>query len=71
MRLNRGKTKVEFITFLNPEATEAVCEYLNWRNRKPTYKKKINDDDECEDEYYRGQPAKILKQKREWKNDSD
>jgi len=30
----REKTKFEFHTFLNPETTAAIKEYINWRNRK-------------------------------------
>lgn len=33
IKLRRGKTKVDFITFLTPEATEAVQAYLEYRGR--------------------------------------
>jgi integrase len=35
LRLRRIKTKTDFITFLSPEATLAVQDYLDYRNRKP------------------------------------
>ncbi|SMH43192.1 hypothetical protein SAMN06264941_1918 [Methanohalophilus portucalensis FDF-1] len=57
---------MEHLSFLNPEATKAVCEYLEWRNRNPTYKNKDN-----KNVNYRGKPANILKSKREWRNHSD
>lgn len=31
--LRRGKTGVDFYTFLNPEATKAVLDYLDFRTR--------------------------------------
>lgn len=34
LHLVRQKTNYEFYTFLSPEATNAVSEYLDWRNRK-------------------------------------
>lgn len=33
--LIRVKTQVEFFTYLTPEASQAVLDYLSWRNRKP------------------------------------
>ncbi len=35
LQLRRNKTGYDFITFLSPEATKAVLEYLEFRNRKP------------------------------------
>lgn len=35
--LRREKTNTDFITFLNPEATAAVLEYLSYRNRRLDY----------------------------------
>ncbi len=35
LTLRRKKTKTDFITFLSPEATLAVKDYLDYRNRKP------------------------------------
>ncbi len=35
LHLRRIKTKCDFITFLSPEATKAVQDYLEYRNRKP------------------------------------
>ncbi len=35
LQLRRIKTKYDFITFLSPEATKAVVDYLEYRNRKP------------------------------------
>lgn len=35
--LRRGKTKTDFVTFLNPEATDAVLAYLEYRNRTLDY----------------------------------
>ncbi len=35
LSLRRKKTKTDFITFLSPEATLAVKDYLDYRNRKP------------------------------------
>lgn len=34
LKLRRTKTKYDFITFLSPEASQAVNDYLNYRNRK-------------------------------------
>lgn len=34
LSLRRQKVKFDFITFLSPEATKAVQDYLNYRNRK-------------------------------------
>ena len=34
LSLRRQKVKFDFITFLSPEATQAVQDYLNYRNRK-------------------------------------
>ncbi len=34
LKLRRGKTKVDFITFLTPETSQAVIDYLDFRNRK-------------------------------------
>ncbi len=38
LNLRRTKTKYDFITFLSPEATLAVKDYLDWRNREPNAK---------------------------------
>lgn len=35
--LRRGKVGVDFITFLTPEASRAVWDYLNYREREPKY----------------------------------
>jgi len=35
LKLRRIKTEVDFITFLNSEATRAVQDYINFRNREP------------------------------------
>lgn len=35
LELRRNKTNYDFVTFLSPEATKAVLEYLEYRNRKP------------------------------------
>lgn len=37
-KLIRVKTKVEFTTFLTPEASQAVCDYLKFRNHEPIEK---------------------------------
>jgi integrase len=34
LQLRRQKVKVDFITFLSPEASQAVQDYLNYRNRQ-------------------------------------
>lgn len=34
LRLRRGKTHVDFVTFLSPEASKAVLEYLDFRNNR-------------------------------------
>ncbi|KGK98955.1 hypothetical protein LI82_02620 [Methanococcoides methylutens] len=54
LKLRRGKTGVDFVTFLTPEASEAVGDYLEWRNREIKFhdasrknaalKQRINDD---------------------------
>ncbi len=33
--LRRKKTKTDFVTFLSPEASIAIKDYLDWRDRKP------------------------------------
>lgn len=38
LQLRRIKTKYDFITFLSPEATRAITDYLEYRNRKPKEK---------------------------------
>ncbi|WP_321418049.1 hypothetical protein [uncultured Methanomethylovorans sp.] len=40
--LRREKTKIDFVTFLNPEATEAVLKYLEYRNRTLDYTEPIS-----------------------------
>jgi len=35
LQLRRIKTRYDFITFLSPEATKAIMDYLEYRNRKP------------------------------------
>src|SRR5690606_21416320 len=35
--LRRGKTGVDYITFLSPEASRAVWEYLKFRDKKSKY----------------------------------
>ncbi len=35
LKLRRIKTRTDFVTFLSPEATLAVQDYLDYRNRKP------------------------------------
>ena len=37
LSLRRQKTDVDYITFLTPEATLAVLDYLTWRNRPSSY----------------------------------
>ena len=37
LRLRRQKTQVDYITFLTPEATLAILDYLAWRNRPSAY----------------------------------
>lgn len=34
LKLRRGKTNVDFVTFLSPEASKAVLEYLEFRNNR-------------------------------------
>jgi len=34
LKLRRGKTSVDFITFLSPEASKAIIEYLEFRNNR-------------------------------------
>ncbi len=36
LKARRKKTGQDFFTFLTPEATLAILDYLEWRNRKPT-----------------------------------
>ena len=36
LQLRRGKVQYDFITFLGPEASQAVNDYLKWRNRPVT-----------------------------------
>lgn len=36
IRGRRGKTDIDYITFLNPEATRAIIEYLEWRDTVPS-----------------------------------
>lgn len=33
--MRRGKVEVDFITFISPEASQAVIKYLEWRDRPP------------------------------------
>jgi integrase len=33
--MRRGKVEVDFITFISPEASQAVIQYLEWRDRPP------------------------------------
>jgi len=35
LRIRRIKTKYDFITFFSPEASQAIWDYIEWRNRKP------------------------------------
>ena len=35
LKLRRRKTRVDFITFTSPEATKAIMDYIDYRNRKP------------------------------------
>jgi integrase len=37
LRVRRQKTDTDYITFLSPEATDAVLEYLRWRDRPTKY----------------------------------
>ena len=37
LSIRRQKTQVDYITFLTPEATLAVLDYLAWRNRPSSY----------------------------------
>lgn len=37
--IRRQKTDIDFLTFLSPEASRAIFDYLEWRNRKPNLKK--------------------------------
>lgn len=41
LRLRREKVGYDFITFLNPEASRAIWDYLNFRNREETAKEKF------------------------------
>lgn len=43
LHLVRKKKNYEFYTFLSPEASKAIQDYLNWRNREPNYKGKIKE----------------------------
>ncbi len=43
LHLVRKKKNYEFYTFLSPEASKAIQDYLNWRNREPNYKSKIKE----------------------------
>jgi integrase len=38
--LRREKEDYDFVTFISPEASKAVLEYLNYRNREPKFKNK-------------------------------
>ena len=39
LQIRRQKTDIDFLTFLSPEASRAIFDYLEWRNRKPNLKK--------------------------------
>lgn len=39
LRLRRSKTGIDFMTFLTPEASQAVLDYVKWRNAKPDMSK--------------------------------
>ena len=38
LRIRRKKTKYDFITFISPEASDVINDYLEWRNREPKRK---------------------------------
>jgi integrase len=44
LHLIRKKKNYEFYTFLSPEASKAVLDYLDWRNRKPKDKGVIREE---------------------------
>jgi len=44
LHLIRKKKNYEFYTFLSPEASTAVQDYLDWRNRKPSCKGAIKEE---------------------------
>jgi integrase len=50
LKLRRGKAQFDFITFLSPEASLAVIDYLKYRNRKP-YDNKKNHIDQLRKQY--------------------
>ena len=39
LEIRRQKTDVDFLTFITPEASRAIFDYLEWRDRKPNLKK--------------------------------
>jgi len=39
LKLRRAKTGIDFMTFLTPEASQAVRDYIKWRNAKPDMSK--------------------------------
>jgi len=39
LHIRRTKTRVDFITFFSPEASKAILEYLDYRNREPKTRK--------------------------------
>ena len=39
LKLRRAKTGIDFMTFLTPEASQAVSDYIKWRNAKPDMSK--------------------------------
>jgi integrase len=44
LHIRRVKTRVDFITFFTPEASKAIIEYLEYRNRTPKTRKKEKND---------------------------
>ncbi len=44
LHIIRTKTNYEFFTFLSPEASNAVLDYLDWRNRQEDEAKRVNFD---------------------------
>ncbi|MFW6046833.1 MAG: hypothetical protein ACOCP4_03475 [Candidatus Woesearchaeota archaeon] len=50
---------------MNPEATEAVCDYLKWRNSIPVHIK------DGKQETVKGKKREILYEKRRWESHSD
>ncbi|WP_135612789.1 tyrosine-type recombinase/integrase [Methanococcoides sp. AM1] len=41
--MRRNKVEYDFITFTSPEASDAICAYLQWRNQVPNIRGKVRD----------------------------